>query len=86
MSGYAEEQLRQSINLDNVSFLPKPFSVQQIAEAVRNALKTLRQFIDLTKIKYRSTLVLLEQRRYIVLVPTRWGGHDAKEWNNGGKS
>ncbi len=39
MSGYAEEQLRQSINLDNVHFLPKPFSVQQIAEAVRDALK-----------------------------------------------
>ena len=30
MSGYAEEQLRQSINLDKVAFLPKPFSVQQI--------------------------------------------------------
>lgn len=40
MSGYAEEQLRQSINLDNVHFLPKPFSVQQIAEAVKNAMKT----------------------------------------------
>jgi two-component system, cell cycle sensor histidine kinase and response regulator CckA len=39
MSGYAEEQLRQSINLDKVAFLPKPFSVQQIAEAVRDALK-----------------------------------------------
>jgi two-component system cell cycle sensor histidine kinase/response regulator CckA len=39
MSGYAEEQLRQSINIDNVHFLPKPFSVQQIAEAVKNALK-----------------------------------------------
>jgi two-component system, cell cycle sensor histidine kinase and response regulator CckA len=38
MSGYAEEQLRQSINLDNVFFLPKPFSVQQIAEAVRDAM------------------------------------------------
>ncbi len=38
MSGYAEEQLRQSINLDNVYFLPKPFSVQQIAEAVRDAI------------------------------------------------
>ena len=38
MSGYAEEQLRQSINLDNVHFLPKPFSVQQIAAAVRDAL------------------------------------------------
>jgi two-component system, cell cycle sensor histidine kinase and response regulator CckA len=39
MSGYAEEQLRQSINLDKVAFLPKPFSVQQIAEAVRDAIK-----------------------------------------------
>jgi two-component system cell cycle sensor histidine kinase/response regulator CckA len=38
MSGYAEEQLRESINLENVFFLPKPFSVQQIAEAVRDAL------------------------------------------------
>jgi two-component system, cell cycle sensor histidine kinase and response regulator CckA len=38
MSGYAEEQLRQTISLDNVSFLPKPFSVQQIAEAVHDAL------------------------------------------------
>lgn len=38
MSGYAEEQLRESINLDNVFFLPKPFSVQQISEAVRDAL------------------------------------------------
>ena len=38
MSGYAEEQLRRSIDLDNVSFLPKPFSVQQLAEAARVAL------------------------------------------------
>ena len=38
MSGYAEEQLRKSINLDNVEFLPKPFSVVQIAEAVGNIL------------------------------------------------
>ncbi|MBX9815593.1 MAG: hybrid sensor histidine kinase/response regulator [Proteobacteria bacterium SG_bin5] len=38
MSGYAEEQLRKSIDLANVAFLPKPFSVQQLAEAVRNAL------------------------------------------------
>ena len=34
MSGYAEEQLRKSIDLDAVHFLPKPFSVQQLAEAV----------------------------------------------------
>ncbi|MBA3878251.1 MAG: hybrid sensor histidine kinase/response regulator [Sphingobium sp.] len=38
MSGYAEEQLRRSIDLDNVSFLPKPFSVQQLAEATRDVL------------------------------------------------
>jgi two-component system, cell cycle sensor histidine kinase and response regulator CckA len=35
MSGYAEEQLRKTIAIDNVGFLPKPFSVQQLAEAVR---------------------------------------------------
>ena len=38
MSGYAEEQLRKSIDLDNVNFLPKPFSVQQLAEAARDTL------------------------------------------------
>jgi two-component system cell cycle sensor histidine kinase/response regulator CckA len=38
ISGYAEEQLRQTISLDNVAFLAKPFSVQQIAEAVQDAL------------------------------------------------
>jgi two-component system cell cycle sensor histidine kinase/response regulator CckA len=38
MSGYAEEQLRKSIDLENVSFLAKPFSVQQLAEAARDAL------------------------------------------------
>ena len=35
MSGYAEEQLRKSIDIANVAFLPKPFSVQELAEAVR---------------------------------------------------
>ncbi|MBC7987122.1 MAG: response regulator, partial [Sphingomonadaceae bacterium] len=35
MSGYAEEQLRRSIDLDAVHFLAKPFSVQQLGEAVR---------------------------------------------------
>ena len=39
MSGYAEEQLRRSIDLANVAFLPKPFSVQQLAEAARDALE-----------------------------------------------
>ena len=38
MSGYAEEQLRNSIDIDNVAFLPKPFSVQELAEATRRAL------------------------------------------------
>jgi len=38
MSGYAEEQLRKSIDLDRVSFLPKPFSVKQLAEAAQRAL------------------------------------------------
>ena len=38
MSGYAEEQLRNSINLDNVGFLPKPFSVQELAQATKRAL------------------------------------------------
>ncbi len=38
MSGYAEEQLRRSIDLDNVAFIAKPFSVQQLAEAARDAL------------------------------------------------
>ena len=38
MSGYAEEQLRKSIDLDRVAFLSKPFSVQQLAEAARDAL------------------------------------------------
>jgi two-component system, cell cycle sensor histidine kinase and response regulator CckA len=39
MSGYAEEQLRQSIVLENVEFLPKPFSVQKLAEVVRSAIQ-----------------------------------------------
>jgi two-component system, cell cycle sensor histidine kinase and response regulator CckA len=38
MSGYAEEQLRDSINVDNVSFLPKPFSVQELAEAAKRTM------------------------------------------------
>ena len=38
MSGYAEEQLRKSIDIANVAFLPKPFSVQALAEAARRAL------------------------------------------------
>jgi two-component system cell cycle sensor histidine kinase/response regulator CckA len=37
ISGYAEEQLRKSIDIENVNFLPKPFSVTELAEAARNA-------------------------------------------------
>ncbi|MDO6414645.1 response regulator [Sphingomonas sp. BIUV-7] len=38
MSGYAEEQLRKSIAIDRVSFLSKPFSVQQLGQAARDAM------------------------------------------------
>ena len=38
ISGYAEEQLRESIDLERVAFLAKPFSVQKLAEATRDAL------------------------------------------------
>jgi len=38
ISGYAEEQLRQSIDLPRVGFLAKPFSVHTLAEAARDAL------------------------------------------------
>jgi len=38
ISGYAEEQLRKSIDIPNVSFLAKPFSVQQLAETVRDVM------------------------------------------------
>lgn len=37
MSGYAEEQLRKSIDIEDVNFLAKPFSVTELAEAARNA-------------------------------------------------
>ena len=39
ISGYAEEQLRKSIDLERVQFLAKPFSVQKLAEAARDALQ-----------------------------------------------
>ena len=40
MSGYAEEQLRKSIDIENVNFLPKPFSVTELATAARRAIGT----------------------------------------------
>ena len=38
ISGYAEEQLRQNIDLPKVAFLAKPFTVQKLAEAARDTL------------------------------------------------
>ncbi len=38
MSGYAEEQLRKTIDLPRMGFIPKPFSVKALAEAVQAAL------------------------------------------------
>ena len=39
MSGYAEEQLRREIDIPNMHFLPKPFSVAQIGEMVEGVLR-----------------------------------------------
>ncbi|WP_341711291.1 response regulator [Erythrobacter sp.] len=42
MSGYAEEQLRNEIDIDNMHFIPKPFSVQQINAKVAEVLAEQR--------------------------------------------
>jgi two-component system cell cycle sensor histidine kinase/response regulator CckA len=42
MSGYAEEQLRKEIDIADVHFLPKPFSVQQITEKVGGVLAAVK--------------------------------------------
>lgn len=39
MSGYAEEQLRKDIDIPNMHFMPKPFSVQQIGDKVAEVLR-----------------------------------------------
>jgi two-component system cell cycle sensor histidine kinase/response regulator CckA len=39
MSGYAEEQLRREIDIEKMHFIPKPFSVQQIAAKVGEVLR-----------------------------------------------
>ena len=41
MSGYAEEQLRGEIDIPNMHFLPKPFSVAEIGAAVEGVLRGL---------------------------------------------
>src|SRR5690606_13294385 len=38
MSGYAEEQLRKEIDIENMYFIAKPFSVQQISDKVGEVL------------------------------------------------
>ena len=40
MSGYAEEQLRGEIDIPNMHFLPKPFSVAEIAAAVEEVMQS----------------------------------------------
>ena len=42
MSGYAEEQLRKEIDFDNMHFLPKPFTVQQISDKVAQVLGAVK--------------------------------------------
>ena len=42
MSGYAEEQLREQINIANMFFIPKPFSVQQISDKVGQIISSAR--------------------------------------------
>jgi len=39
MSGYAEEQLRGEIDIENMHFVAKPFSVKQIGEKVGEVLR-----------------------------------------------
>ncbi len=43
MSGYAEEQLRREIDIEGMHFIPKPFSVQQIAAKVGQVLQAARR-------------------------------------------
>ena len=42
MSGYAEEQLRKEIDIADVYFLPKPFTVQQVTDKVGGVLLAAR--------------------------------------------
>ena len=43
MSGYAEEQLRDEIDIDAMHFIPKPFSVQQINAKVAEVLGGIKE-------------------------------------------
>jgi len=42
MSGYAEEQLRCDIDVADMHFIAKPFSVQQISDKVGGVLGSVR--------------------------------------------
>jgi len=42
MSGYAEEQLRREIDMVDMFFIPKPFSVQQITDKVAEVLGAVK--------------------------------------------
>ena len=42
MSGYAEEQLRNDIDIADMHFIAKPFSVQQISDKVASVLGATR--------------------------------------------
>ncbi len=42
MSGYAEEQLRNEINIKHMFFIPKPFSIQQISDKVGQVLGSMK--------------------------------------------
>ncbi|MXP24777.1 response regulator [Altererythrobacter indicus] len=46
MSGYAEEQLRREIKIDGMYFIPKPFSVKQIAAKVTQILRSSHNQAD----------------------------------------
>ncbi|HEX5645168.1 MAG TPA: response regulator, partial [Erythrobacter sp.] len=41
MSGYAEEHLRNEIDIPNMHFLAKPFSVQEISDKVAGVMRAL---------------------------------------------
>ncbi len=43
MSGYAEEQLRKDIDIPDMHFIPKPFSVQAIGDKVGNVMQRVRR-------------------------------------------
>ena len=43
MSGYAEEQLRKDINIPDMHFIAKPFSVSAIGDKVSSVMRASQQ-------------------------------------------